>query len=26
LFFSCMDGCALILPPVYRNDAKVTEH
>ena len=26
LFFSCMKGRALILPPVNRNDAKVTEH
>jgi hypothetical protein len=25
LFFSCMKGRALILPPVNRNDAKVTE-
>jgi hypothetical protein len=25
LFFSCMNGRALILPPVNRNDAKVTE-
>jgi len=26
LFFSCMKGRALILPPVNRNDAKVAEH